>query len=295
MTAGFKAELGRELSEVGIGGRLRRRILLEFADHLACDPGADLGEPASLARQFADEIGSTRARRAAVLGFVALAVAGILFAIAFVTAGAAFGAAPRHGPLSGRIATAVAILFSQVSFVAGTLAALRWAARRRAVVIPAAEAAVIVRRATVGVLCGIVTMAALGTIAIGYRHFLPSGWRTFAVAAAAVGIGALLATLPSVWAAARVRPVAEGGAGDVFDDLGRFSGLVPASLRDRPWRLAAAVSLIVAAVITLAGVPAHDALDGAARGILDALLCLVGFATLGRYLGLWSPPAHPGG
>jgi hypothetical protein len=74
----------------------------------------------------------------------------------------------------------------------------------------------------------------------------------------------------------------------MFDDLGDFAGLVPAPLRGHPWRLAAVVSLGVAAVITLAGVPAQDAFDGAARGIADALLCLAGFATLGRYLGLWA-------
>lgn len=45
----------------------------------------------------------------------------------------------------------------------------------------------------------------------------------------------------------------------------------------------------VAVAITVASVPASDAFDGALRGIADALVCLLGFATLGRYLGLWSP------
>ena len=53
--------------------------------------------------------------------------------------------------------------------------------------------------------------------------------------------------------------------------------------------MAIIVSATVAAVITLVAVPAQDAFDGAARGLADALLCLAGFATLGRYLGLWSP------
>lgn len=289
MTASFQTDLSRELKAAGITGRLRRRILDEYTDHLACDPHASLGEPGALARQFADEVGTTRALRAALIGFVALALAGTLFAVAFVTAGAAFGAAPSGGPASGRIATAAAILFSQVSFVAGTLALLRWAARRRAGLLPAAEARVIVRRAAVGVVCGIVTMGSLGTIGVAYQDYLPSAWTTYAIVAAAVGIGGLVLALPPVWAAARVRPVAEGGAGDVFDDLGEFAGLVPAPLRGHPWRFAAVVSIGVAAVITLAAVPAQDAYDGALRGILDALLCLAGFATLGRYLGLWGP------
>jgi hypothetical protein len=289
MSASFENELRRELTAVGVTGRVRGRILAEFADHLACDPQASLGEPRALARQFADEVGTTRALRAALVAFAALALAGILFAVAFVTAGAAFGAAPKGGPVSGRIATAAAILFSQISFVAGMLALLRWAARRRAGVLPGAEAAVIVRRAAVGVVCGIVTMASLGAIGVAYERYLPSAWTTYAIVAAAVGLAGLVLALPPIWAAARVRPVAEGSAGDLFDDLGDVAGLVPGPLRGRPWRLAVVVSLAVGAVITLVAVPAQDALDGAARGLLDALLCMAGFATLGRYLGLWGP------
>jgi hypothetical protein len=33
----------------------------------------------------------------------------------------------------------------------------------------------------------------------------------------------------------------------------------------------------------------HDPFDGMTRGLLDALACLVGFATLGRFIGLWRP------
>jgi len=36
-------ELARELASVGIRGRRRERILTEFADHLTCDPEAQLG------------------------------------------------------------------------------------------------------------------------------------------------------------------------------------------------------------------------------------------------------------
>ena len=113
---------------------------------------------------------------------------------------------------------------------------------------------------------------------------------TFTIAVAAVGTAALLASLPSIWEAARLRPVAGGNAGDIFDDLGDFAMLVPPPLRGRPvapGRPSCAVA--VAVVITLVAVPAHDAFDGTARGLVDALLCLAGFATLGRYLGLWSP------
>jgi hypothetical protein len=42
-------ELARELTLVGVRGCRRERILDEFADHLACDPDAQLGEPRQLA------------------------------------------------------------------------------------------------------------------------------------------------------------------------------------------------------------------------------------------------------
>jgi hypothetical protein len=294
MSREFETRLGQELTAVGIGGRLRGRILAEYADHLACDPEAQLGEPRALARQFADEVGSTRARRAAVIGFAALALAGTLFGLAFITSDSAFGAAPKGGPVIGRIATALAILFSQISFVAGTLAALRWVQRRSSGVLSASEASVIVRRAGVGVVSGIVTMVSLATLAIAYHRFLSAAWATFAIVVAAVGTAGLLASVPSIWEAARLRPVAEGEAGDVFDDLGDLVILVPAPLRGRPWRFAAAVSVAVAVAITLVAVPAQDAFDGAVRGVIDALLCLAGFATLGRYLGLWRPGKRAG-
>jgi VIT1/CCC1 family predicted Fe2+/Mn2+ transporter len=71
--------------------------------------------------------------------------------------------------------------------------------------------------------------------------------------------------------------------GDIFDDLGLF---VPAPLRGRPWAFAVVVAVAVALLITAAGVVADDPYDGALRGVADGLACLVGFALLGRYLGL---------
>lgn len=283
----YRESLSRELTAVGITGRLRTRIVAEIDDHLACDPAADLGDPGGLARDFADQLGTSRARRAAVMSFGALALAGILFGAAFVLAPQhAFGAAPRGGPLVGRLGTAMAILASQVAFVAGVLAALRVFQRRRSLVLPAAEATVVVRRAAVGLVAGIATMAGLGVMALAYGTYLPGWWVTLAEIAAAVGVVALVVAAWPVVAAVRVGPVAPGPRGDLFDDLG---GWVPAALRGRPWRFAVLTAAAVAVAIALAGVAASDGYDGALRGILDAFLCLLGFATLGRWLGLWSP------
>ena len=64
---------------------------------------------------------------------------------------------------------------------------------------------------------------------------------------------------------------------------------MPAPLRGRPWRLAIMVAAGVALAIALAGAAGDDLYDGIARGVADGLVCLAGFGTLGRYLGLWSP------
>lgn len=281
----YPDSLRAELSAVGITGRLRARILDEITDHLACDPTAELGAPRLLARQFADELGTLRVRRAAARSFAALALAGLLFGSVFVDApAAAFGAAPAGVSLVGRAARWGAVLAPQIAFVAGVLAALRALRRRRAGVIAAAEARMIARRATVGTLFGIVSMACLAAIALSLHRWVPSAWETRALVASGVGLVGLFAVLPSLWATARVRPVAGGGAGDLFDDLGP---MVPAALRGRPWRLAVIVAGGIAVAIALAGIPGDDLYDGIARGVVDAAACLIGFATLGRYLGLW--------
>ncbi len=306
--------LRSELGAVGISGRLRVRIVTEIEDHLACEPDAQsdaqsegqsdafearlgasearLGPPELLARQFADELGTLRTRRAALRGFAALALAGLLFFAAFVGApAAAFGAAPNGASLLGRIARLVAILAPQVAFVAGLLAALRTVRRRGSAVIVAAEARIIVRRAIVGTVAGLATTVSLGGIALAFRHQVRPGWYTFALVASGVGAAALLAVLPSLLAATQVRPVAAGGSGDLFDDLGP---VVPRMLRARPWRLAVSIAAGVAIAIAIAGGAGDDLYDGIARGIADGLVCLLGFATLGRYLGLWSPGSAGG-
>lgn len=291
----YERDLARELTAVGITGRLRRRILDEIADHLGCDPEAPLGDPRDLARQFADELGSSRARTAALAAFAALVVAGGLCVMAF--AGAPNGllrtiqaaGIPRPvqtPPPPAAVAAIVLAVFAQVAFAAGCLAALRWLWRRRAPVLSEAEATVMLRRAAVGVGAGIIAMLSLAVIAVAARHQVGVAWSNFTLAAAAAGTVGLASTLPSLWAAGRVRPVGEGPAGDVLDDLGP---LAPAHLRGRPWGFALWFAGGLVVLITLAAVPAADEFDGLARGLLEAAACLGGFAVLGPYLGLWGP------
>ena len=283
MSCTYLESLARELAQVGIRGRLRRRIVAEFADHLACDTSAALGAPSTLARQFADELGTSRARVAALRAFGALALAGLLFGFA-VTSAAARGGVGRVN-VSAPIAALMlgCILAGQVAFVAGGLGLLRALRLRRDSVICTAEASVLARRAGVGLAAGAVTMLALPAIALGAPHAFSSAWRVYAFVATGVGVGAMLLAVPAVVAAVRVRPLVDGRAGDLFSDLGP---LVPSAVDASPWRFALLVALALAIVTAAVGVAGNDPYDGALRGLFEGAGCLAGFATLGRYLAL---------
>ncbi len=94
----YLQDLSRELAEVGIRGRLRSRILAESEDHLRSDPDGvgRFGSPRDVANTFASELGARTSRRAAVGAFVALGVAGAVYAVAFVGASFAHQPAARH-------------------------------------------------------------------------------------------------------------------------------------------------------------------------------------------------------
>jgi hypothetical protein len=279
-------DLYRELTAAGISGRLRARIVDEFRDHLECDPQADLGPPRELAHQFADELGTTRARTAALRAFAALALAGVAFALAFVLDPGRFFAGHSHVSRLAWLVAVVAALAPQVAFATGVLAAIRAFRRRRDVVISAVEAQVILRRVTISLFAGVASMVALGLVA--REGAAPRWWMTLVEVASGVGLAGLVAVAPAALSAARLRPTKAGAAGDLSDDLGM---LLPPSMRTRPWRFALFVAGAIFLLFTVTGVLASDPFDGALRGLMDGVACLLGFATVGRYVGLWHPRA----
>jgi hypothetical protein len=283
-------DLAQQLATAGVGGRRRRRIVAEFADHLACDPQADLGDPSEVARQFADQLGTRLALRAAYVSFAALALAGSLFAIDLVAGQSSAVGVPAAGRLkyaaAGSLAYAgagLAIVACQVAFVTGGLAAVRALRRRHAGVIPRLEAGLIVRRAAVGLAAGLLTMIGLALVAAGAAHGAATWWRALVFASAGTGLLALLAAALPLAAAARLRPLTAGSAGDLREDLGP---LLPPVLDGGPWVFALGVAIVVTFVIAVAGAAQADPFDGVLRGLTDGAACLVGFAALGRYLGL---------
>lgn len=284
---GFLEELERELTAAGVRGALRTRILAEYADHLRSGPNAQLGAPSELARQFADELGTARIRRGAAATFAGLALAGLLSIVAFALANPRPLKSAESHPLAA-LAGGVLVITSQVAFATGMLAALRAFWRRRSHALPRAEATVILRRTAIALGSGLVTMAALAVLALGLGHSETPGWKAFTLITAVLGAAALLVVSPPVLTAARILPAGPGEHGDIFDDLGPF---VPARLRGRPWLLALIVATALLAVAAIQGAIASDPIDGVMRGLAEAFACLLGFAALGPYVGLWQPSA----
>jgi hypothetical protein len=275
------AELRRELEAARIPAGRRRRIETELADHLQCEPSAAdrLGDPAELARRFADEVGTALSRRAAFAVFLALAPFGLLFGALVALLG------PAHLKASDpNLVGPAVILGTQLAFVGGSLAMLRAWRLRRAAAVPAAQATVLRRRALLGLAGGYLTAAGIAVGASQLPSHVASWYPPLAYATAVVGIATLTVAGVELGRATRLRPVAAGGAaGDLESDLGP---LVPGALRGNTRRLAVAIAGLVAFCIALAGAVQGDPFDGLARGLVDALLCLGGFALLGRRLGL---------
>lgn len=276
-------DLDAQLVRAGIRGARRKRIVTEFADHLSCDPGADLGDPRALAAQFADELGSSFARTAAFRAFAALALTGAL-----VAARLASFVPLRNTSVGMPLDTAallVCILAAQVALVAGGLGLVRAVLVRRRSTIPQQEATILARRAGIGLAAGAVAMLAVplhGSTSLGNTTGTP--WLAFV--AMGVSLGAIALTVPAVIRAARLRPLASGPAGDLLADFGPLQPLATRATGGSVTRLALVAAVALAIVIALAGVAAGDPYDGILRGLLEAGAFLGGYAVLGGYLGI---------
>jgi hypothetical protein len=314
-------DLDSELQQAGIPARRRGRILTEFTDHLSENPAAELGAPQDLARQFADELGTRLARITAYRAFGVLAVAAITLLVMFFEGGRTWGGWVGYGshPHSGFVPSwwvplmVVWFVTAQVALASGSLALLRAWQLRRERVITAGDAAVLNRRVALGLAAGAFTMLLLPAtdlmLARPLVYRLPGGaiepqlnrwhsllqsyghpwWSYVAIIGGPLLIIAMLAMLPSVMAATRLRPSREGAAGDLTSDIGSE---ISKRFAATPERIAVALSATILLVMLAVGARSDDALDGLLRGILDAGACMIGFAVLGRYLGLRDTGQH---
>lgn len=282
-------DLAGELTLRGVTGRDRRRIVLELRDHIDCEPGCEdhLGDPGELAAGFADELATDTARSSSLQVFVALVIAAVALIVSQLAIAHAGGYPGFESGLSLMLFVPAALgmfVAPQVALVAGTLAALRAIRRRRVRCLPAAELALIRRRARIGLRAGLATVAGLELDVVDFSSVLPAWYLTLVGGlAAAAGVALLGASARLARSRALVSGTA-GGAGDVYDDLPliRWDWL-----RRGPWRLGATASLGVALVMTAFEVHAeHSLTEGVQRGAFEGLAAAVGFVLLGRMIGV---------
>jgi hypothetical protein len=281
-------DLAAELRARRVPRRERRGILDELRDHIACEPGCEdrLGDPRALAVTFADELASARARRSAFAVFAALAVAAVVLAVSQTT----LGQFSRYPGYSNGLSTLLffpavlgMLVAPQVALVAGTLAAWRAVRRRRVARLPAAEIALIHRRARVALGAGLATMAGVELYVVDFSSRLPGWWLgSIGGLAAAAGVGLFAARRIVVRSEAIVSGT-PGPGGDVFDDLPLLKST---SLRGRPWRLGVLASVAVGFAMAAFEAPAaNSALEGIQRRASEGLAAVAGFVLLGRAVG----------
>jgi Domain of unknown function (DUF1707) len=287
--------LATELRVRGVSHRERARILVELSDHIQSEPGCEdrLGDPRELAVSFADELATDCARRSAFQTFGALALAAVALAVSQL-------AMDRVGGYPGFTNGISVILFvpacvgmlvaPQVALVAGTLAALRAARRRRVARLPAAEIGLIGRRARVALQAGFATMAGLELYVLDFSLRLPAWYLGVVGGSAAVAAAALYVAFRSLNRARAIVSGAAGAAGDIYDDLPliRWSWL-----RWHPWRLGTIGTVIVGLIATIGQAHAeHSLAEGLQRGVVEGLALAIGFAMLGRAIGLLPRGTH---
>jgi hypothetical protein len=268
---------------VGIRGSLRRRILAETADHLReSGDAAGFGEPNVIAARFADELATNGARRAAFTSFVALAPAGIAYAVLFglITTWPDIASA-RLLPLAIGAALAM-VLAPQVAFAAGLLTVAQAWRLRSETRAPAAEIAVLRRRVAVALGSGAAAFAGIAVYASEYSSGLPAWWATTAFVVSGTALVSIGGAAVALARAARVRPQAAGPAGDVFDDVAPIADRIPLNLRGRPWRFCLLVAAAVAAAALIGGGPD----EGPRNAVAEFVAVCAAFAVLGRFLGL---------
>ncbi|HEY5389304.1 MAG TPA: hypothetical protein VIJ83_02020 [Solirubrobacteraceae bacterium] len=282
------AEFEDELRRRGVRAATRERLAAEFTDHIACEKEVRieltrLGAAREIAGQYAEELASHETRHAALGAFAALALA----AIGLVVSQAALGRIGYPGFSHGAstplalIAIAAMVIGAQVALVTGTLAAWRALHRRREPSLPAAEIALIQRRTKIALAAGLTTTAAMLLYVVDFTSVLPAWWLALSGALAAVASGALVAAWRANAHSSATVSVAQGPAGDVFDDLPPLR-----ALRAHPLGFVTLATLAVGGAMTLVVWHAeHSLIEGLERGGFEALALAACFALFGRAIG----------
>lgn len=270
---GFIERLDGELAARRVGPAMRRRIALEYADHLACDPDSEprLGDPAKLARAFAAELAADDARATARDTFLALALAALALVVGQLTIVPAGGYPGYNGGAEtalAMLAILTILIAPQIALVAGSLAALRAFRRRGARQLPDAEVALIYRRSSIARVAGLATAAALLLYVLNFTQQMAGWWLALQAGLAIVAIAAL--TRVTLQARRSRRPIAAvpGPSGGIVDDIPPLA-LIAAHRR------AACVAVVLLAGVSgtvLGGVAERSLVEGLERGAFEALV-----------------------
>ena len=174
-------QMADELTARGIRGQDRRRIVAELRDHIECEPESveRMGDPTELAGIFADELATSRTRRAAGHAFGALSTAAAVLAfsqVALVRTGGYPGFNHGLSLLLFFPALLGMLIAPQVALVSGTLAALRALRRRRVTRMPAAEIGLLARRTRVALAAGFATVVGVELYVVDFSARLPAWW-----------------------------------------------------------------------------------------------------------------------
>jgi len=281
-------EFEQELRRRGVRARTRERLVAEFSDHIACEQEVRieltrLGAAREIAGQYAEELASDESRRSALATFAALTVAAIAFVLGQLELARIGYPGFDHGastPLA-LIAILAIVLGAQVALVCGTLAAWRALRRRREPSLPSAEIALIRRRTRLGLAAGLTTTAGMLLYVVDFINVLPAWWLALSGSMTALASGGLVAAWRAHARSAATVSLAQGPAGDVFDDLPPLR-----ALREHPLRLGALAALTLGTATTLLAWHAeHSLAEGLERGGFEAVALLACFAALGRAIG----------
>lgn len=262
-------ELARELSAVGIRGSRRDRILAEFADHLRCDPEANLGDPRALAALFADDLASESARHTAFATFAALAAVAVAVGVSQLTL-------PRVPDITGGrsvvlvvLGTLGMIVGAQVAFAAGCLAAiraLRFGGMR--------DVALVRRRIAVALGAGALTAAGSALYAVNFWGDVPRWWALLTVGGAGAAVVPLAAAAFALGRAGSLVVSPKETPRGLSADLGPLAHPVLVG--------GAAVCAMLAATAVLEG----SIVEGLLRGAFEATAFVACFVALRRPLAL---------
>jgi hypothetical protein len=275
----FIARLEDELATRRVRRSVRRRIVLEYVDHIACEPESEqrLGDPVQLAGAFAAELAADDARAVARNTFASLALAAFALVVGQLTIVPA-GGYPGYNNAGSTALALTAILMilvaPQVALVAGSLGALRAFRRRNSQLLPDAEVALIHRRCAIGGAAGLVTCAGLLLYVADFTQQLPGWWLAVQAGTALVAAGALIVSGAQARRVRQTVALVPGPSGGVADDV-PLVGFVLA----RPRAAAVAATLVAGACGTVLGAVAERSLvEGLERGFFEALVVGVGLA-----------------